>query len=83
MTCSDGVASHIFEQGDLVSQRIFVNSSPERTEVMVVADAFELTGHAVELEAIFRCITDGTDSKAVLHFVNHLLPFVYTRTRDI
>ena len=44
---SDSIASHVFEHSQLVTERVFMNRCTERTEVVVEADTFELTGLTV------------------------------------
>ena len=64
MTCTDSVATHILQHGELMTQCIFVDGGTKRTEVVVVADALELTGLAVELETMFGRVTDAADTEA-------------------
>ena len=60
MAGSDCIAAHLFEHGNLMTQRILVYGCPQRTKVVVVAYALELTCLPVQPEAMFRRVRDRT-----------------------
>ena len=50
MTGTDGVASHIFQQCQLPAQGGYIDSCPQRAQVVVIAHALKLAMTAVQVE---------------------------------
>ena len=69
MAGANSVAAHVLQHRYLVTECIFVDGSAERTKVVVVANAFELTRLTVELESMLRRVADATDTEAGLNLV--------------
>ena len=66
-----------------MAQGIFVHRGAERTEVMMVAHAFELARLAVQLESLLRRIADSAETEARIHFIQYLLAVHHTGPCDI
>ena len=61
---ADGVAAHLFEQSELVTESGLVDGAAQGTQVMVVAYAPYLAHLAVEEESLVRNDFDGTDTES-------------------
>ena len=61
---ADRITAHILQHLNLVTQCVLVDSGAERTEVVVVAHALELTRLSVELEAVLGRKTDTAYARA-------------------
>ena len=66
---ADGIAAHLLHRLDLPDEGGLVDGGTQGAEVVVQADALDLAGHAVELEAAFTRHLDGADAEALRHLV--------------
>ena len=76
MGCTDGVTAHLLHRLDLADECRLVLCSSQRTEVVMQADTLDLTGNAIELEAIILGYRDSTDSGLQRLDISHLLSFI-------
>ena len=60
---TDGIGPHLFQQFNLMAQRRAVDGRSQRSQVVVVADAFELCGLSVQKEALFGYIVQRPDTE--------------------
>ena len=76
MGSTDGVATHLLHRLDLTDERRLVLCCSQRTEVVMEADTLNLSGDAIELEAIILGYRDGTDTGLQRLYISHLLAFI-------
>ena len=73
MTATDGVDTHLLQFEELPVQSVFIECSPETTEVMMVTDTIQLHVLAIEPEAGLGIETIVTEARRRRHLVNSLV----------
>ena len=73
---TDGIATHLLHHLDLADESCLVLCCSQRTEVVMQADTFEFSGHAVELETMVLGYRDGADTSLQSLNISHLLAFI-------
>ena len=76
----DGIATHIFQKGQLMAKSIYVDGRPQRAEVVMVADTLELAPLPIEEEAFISLELDAAYAEE--RFIGILTSAVHIKGGD-
>ena len=76
VSSTDGIAPHLLHHLDLTDESCLVLCCAQWTEVVVQANALNLSGDAIELETIILGYRNGADTSLQSLNISHLLAFI-------
>jgi len=79
--CTDGIATHILQQRELAAESSHIDGSPQRPQVVMVADTLELTVLAVQEKTFVRHNLYATDAETGGIFVHQPAVGIYLGRR--
>ena len=77
MGSTDRITPHVFQDSYLATDSSIVDGRPQRTEIVVIANAFELHPFAVQEEPFALSNFDGANAESRRVLVFQHIAFIY------